>query len=64
MKSSSSLIVTFFAALAVVTVLTGDVFVIEIIYRPNDCPILSQNGDLLTTHYTAYWENGTAFETR
>ncbi len=46
-----------------IQVLADDALIIEVIYVPDDCPIKSRTGDLLTTDYTAYWANGTAFET-
>lgn len=42
----------------------GDQLIIDVIYLPPDCPIKSQNGDYLTTHYTGTLENGTVFDTR
>ena len=41
-----------------------DALIIEVIYLPENCPIKSANGDILTTHYTGYLEDGTVFDSR
>lgn len=41
-----------------------DQVVIDVLYLPPDCPIKSQNGDLLSTDYIGTLENGTVFDTR
>jgi FK506-binding protein 2/FK506-binding protein 14 len=38
--------------------------IIEVLYLPTDCPIKSQNGDVLTTEYTGTLEDGTVFDSR
>jgi FKBP-type peptidyl-prolyl cis-trans isomerase len=38
--------------------------IIEVLYLPTDCPIKSQNGDVLTTDYTGTLEDGTVFDSR
>lgn len=38
--------------------------IIEVLYLPTDCPIKTQNGDILTTEYTGTLEDGTVFDTR
>ncbi|KAK4009028.1 FK506-binding protein 2-like [Daphnia magna] len=36
--------------------------IIEVLYLPTDCPVKSQNGDILTTDYTGTLEDGTVFD--
>lgn len=50
-------------AAAVIKAQEGEL-IIEVIYLPTNCPIKSQNGDILTTDYTGYLVNGTVFDTR
>lgn len=38
--------------------------IIEVLYLPTDCPIKSQNLDILTTDYTGTLEDGTVFDSR
>lgn len=38
--------------------------IIEVLYLPTDCPVKSQNGDILTTDYTGTLEDGTVFDSR
>ncbi len=38
--------------------------IIEVLYLPTDCPIKSQNFDILTTDYTGTLEDGTVFDSR
>lgn len=38
--------------------------IIEFLYLPTDCPIKSQNLDILTTDYTGTLEDGTVFDSR
>lgn len=41
-----------------------DALIIEVIYLPENCTVKSANGDILTTHYTGYLEDGTVFDSR
>ena len=37
---------------------------INVTYIPPECPVTSKNGDILSTDYTGWLENGTVFDTR
>lgn len=56
-------ILLLFTLAAIIKAQEGEL-IIEVIYLPTDCPIKSQNGDVLTTEYTGFLEDGTVFDTR
>ena len=43
---------------------SSDGLIIEVVYLPENCTVRSANGDVLTTQYTGYLEDGTVFDSR